>query len=687
MEKQQQSYTEKSALKNWFRSKLKPTQGQFWAWMDSYWHKGEKLPINTIDGLGEAVDGKAPLMHYHEQYATNDASSLADDNVLSWKQKLGVDDLDYVEIPTENATENSHPYVVVINDEGKSAKQNANDFGKVDTVNEIEPDENKNVNIGLDDVLSKGNTSGKSIKLESSTSTESFTSTYSNGWLSFSRMNNNILVPKYTSSFAAEYFELNQKNQDNSDGLSTTLRPGYLLLRDFSTTTGRTENSIQYTEKTISLSKSKFVNDVDVTNKIDLALDPSFGSINPGDSNANFTAYLQKKSGTLAYLSDLTNVFNLPTNWTHTQQRFSGLVSKHNDATYNRLLGMDANGYVNEVGLPALTNEMSKSTDAQKDAYRLASRKIGEGYSMGQPRVDAVLPPLLLGDNNNITLVGVNLFLNNTSTDAKVETIDSITKVVIETISNISVHQTMPSRLSFNIDRALYEKDKDYYIRVTHYELESIVNTTATFNLPSSYVSEEVKANWYVLTDRTSEEINKTYEFTKDETSFNLRSFLNANAPTESGIINVLSDIEFRNDKEYIVDFTFFASGPGSNANMIFSDFLWFGIIPKEIYPQIPSAIKSTPIISGGRNENYRGNPAIFYIPSAHNGKLTGSQLYNVTLIIGKGVYKIICNNIVYVGQLPITSSGDYKLYTSFIEASSSSNRSLSLNIINFLEK
>ncbi|MDH1602554.1 hypothetical protein [Empedobacter sp. GD03739] len=142
------NYTDKTTIKNWFKTGLKPTQTQFWAQFDSYWHKSESLPISAISGLGTLIDGKAEIEHTHTQYATNDASSLTDDNVLSWQQKLGVDDLDYVEIPTENATENSHPYVVVINDEGKSAKRNATDFGKVDTIDGIEADEDKNVALG-----------------------------------------------------------------------------------------------------------------------------------------------------------------------------------------------------------------------------------------------------------------------------------------------------------------------------------------------------------------------------------------------------------------------------------------------------------------------------------------------------------------------------------------------------------
>jgi len=142
------NYTDINTIKNWFKTGLKPTQNQFWSTWESYWHKSESLPISSINGLGDLIDGKAEAEHTHSEYAKNDATSLSPANVISWQQALGIDDLDYVEIPTENAAENSHPYVVVINDEGKSAKRNATDFGKVDTIDGIEADENKNIALG-----------------------------------------------------------------------------------------------------------------------------------------------------------------------------------------------------------------------------------------------------------------------------------------------------------------------------------------------------------------------------------------------------------------------------------------------------------------------------------------------------------------------------------------------------------
>jgi hypothetical protein len=43
-------------IKNWFKTGLKPTQDQFWDWIDSYWHKDEQIPIAKIDGVQPIYD-------------------------------------------------------------------------------------------------------------------------------------------------------------------------------------------------------------------------------------------------------------------------------------------------------------------------------------------------------------------------------------------------------------------------------------------------------------------------------------------------------------------------------------------------------------------------------------------------------------------------------------------------------
>lgn len=53
--------TAKNTIKQWFKNKLKPTQAQFWAWMDSYWHKDEKIPVSSISGLEKLLNSVATV--------------------------------------------------------------------------------------------------------------------------------------------------------------------------------------------------------------------------------------------------------------------------------------------------------------------------------------------------------------------------------------------------------------------------------------------------------------------------------------------------------------------------------------------------------------------------------------------------------------------------------------------------
>ena len=46
-------------LKQWFSNFKKPTQEQFWAWIDSFWHKSEKIPMESIEGLERAIQSTA----------------------------------------------------------------------------------------------------------------------------------------------------------------------------------------------------------------------------------------------------------------------------------------------------------------------------------------------------------------------------------------------------------------------------------------------------------------------------------------------------------------------------------------------------------------------------------------------------------------------------------------------------
>lgn len=46
-----------ASIKNWFKTGLKPTQSQFWDTWDSFWHKDDLIPQESVDGLADALTG------------------------------------------------------------------------------------------------------------------------------------------------------------------------------------------------------------------------------------------------------------------------------------------------------------------------------------------------------------------------------------------------------------------------------------------------------------------------------------------------------------------------------------------------------------------------------------------------------------------------------------------------------
>ena len=49
----------KEQLKIWFSNLKKPPEGEFWSWIDSFYHKMEGIAISAITGLTEALQKKA----------------------------------------------------------------------------------------------------------------------------------------------------------------------------------------------------------------------------------------------------------------------------------------------------------------------------------------------------------------------------------------------------------------------------------------------------------------------------------------------------------------------------------------------------------------------------------------------------------------------------------------------------
>ena len=84
--------TEKNILQNWFVTGAKPTQEQFWAWQESYWHKSESIPVEMVQGLGDILGNKADTEQLKNK-ANLDTSNLTNEHALAWKKALGVGEL------------------------------------------------------------------------------------------------------------------------------------------------------------------------------------------------------------------------------------------------------------------------------------------------------------------------------------------------------------------------------------------------------------------------------------------------------------------------------------------------------------------------------------------------------------------------------------------------------------------
>ena len=78
-----------NTIKNWFKTGLKPTQDQFWNWMDSYWHKDELIPQDKIQDLSTTLSGKADADQLANK-ANADATGLTDEQKSAWKESLSV---------------------------------------------------------------------------------------------------------------------------------------------------------------------------------------------------------------------------------------------------------------------------------------------------------------------------------------------------------------------------------------------------------------------------------------------------------------------------------------------------------------------------------------------------------------------------------------------------------------------
>lgn len=81
--------TDKNTIYNWFQTDAFPTEAQFKATWDSFWHKSESIPVSQITGLNELFIQTASVSQLNQK-ANKDGSNI---DVYNYSLKLGINNL------------------------------------------------------------------------------------------------------------------------------------------------------------------------------------------------------------------------------------------------------------------------------------------------------------------------------------------------------------------------------------------------------------------------------------------------------------------------------------------------------------------------------------------------------------------------------------------------------------------
>lgn len=90
--------TDKATLLGWIVTRWKPTVAQFKAFAESYWHKSEKIPTSSIEGLDSIMNGVAT-----EEFVTNSIAQYGQgvsELIAGLSAKAGITDKTYTELAT-----------------------------------------------------------------------------------------------------------------------------------------------------------------------------------------------------------------------------------------------------------------------------------------------------------------------------------------------------------------------------------------------------------------------------------------------------------------------------------------------------------------------------------------------------------------------------------------------------------
>jgi hypothetical protein len=93
-------------LKQWFSNLKKPTQEQFWAWLDSFWHKSEKIPMASVEGLDKLVEGTASAEQLSNHLNDTQAHKVLFDKKVDKVEGKELSSNDYTDEEKARNTEN-----------------------------------------------------------------------------------------------------------------------------------------------------------------------------------------------------------------------------------------------------------------------------------------------------------------------------------------------------------------------------------------------------------------------------------------------------------------------------------------------------------------------------------------------------------------------------------------------------
>jgi hypothetical protein len=90
--------TGRNTLKGWFLRGMKPLASQFADWIDSFWHKEEPIPMQSIQGLNQAMDSKLDALsfngHLGSLYELIEALQRGS-SIILFIEKIGINSIIY----------------------------------------------------------------------------------------------------------------------------------------------------------------------------------------------------------------------------------------------------------------------------------------------------------------------------------------------------------------------------------------------------------------------------------------------------------------------------------------------------------------------------------------------------------------------------------------------------------------